>query len=720
MKLWLTTQEIADLALEGFPASKFGVQKLATREEWAGSGLARKREGREGGGGLEYHIDLLPLPQRLQYAGTFVRVEREDYRTETSNELSRRECSVRDAKLIVLKVAERFRKTCGMGATGSDHLFSQLYEDGKVPVPEWVLEHVKKVSMRTLARWRKGMRQDINRLAYDPSKARKGTGVLDIAEGGRLRAYCLALYAKNQFLSAKHIRNTAIHEFGETVLVNKSSGQERVSMPPLRTFQNALKGWKEEDANALLRITDPDAFKSKVRFAASGANRVDRLNQKWEIDASPSDVMTTDGRMNIYAAIDLYSRRAILLVTATPRAASVGLLIRKCLLTWGVPEIIKTDNGSDFTAHATTRLFDALEIEQELSTPYSPEQKGSVERVIGTFQRDCAATLPGFVGHSVSDRKIIENRKAFSKRLGSDDAELFNVEMSAAELQEEADRWAEQQYAHTKHSGLKGKTPEEVARAWMGGIRSIEDTSILDVLLAPIASNNGLRRVTKTGIQIDGEKYYTGDVMPGRDVLVRHDPEDLGRVWLFDPDGETFLGEALNPHLAGADPVATIKAAQAKQKEHFDTATAEVRKEMRKITPRTVVEAQRAKYQREASILDFPKLTDKHETKKTQAAAAVKAKRAPRPLSEAEQKTMDQLSERAGNTANVSPLKARETPEDRFDRAKRFEARIANGEQLSNDDAIWLTGYQAKAEYRARNRLWTERQKRKASVPPAS
>ncbi|WP_282045565.1 DDE-type integrase/transposase/recombinase [Roseibium album] len=720
MKLWLTAQEIADLALDGFPSTKRGVQKLADREEWANCGLARKREGREGGGGLEYHIDLLPLPQRLQYAGTFVRVEREDYQTETTNELTRRECSVRDAKLIVLKVAERFRKTCGMGGTASDHLFKQLFEDDKVPLPEWVLENVKTVSRRSLARWRKDMREDINRLAHDPSKARKGTGVLDRAEGGEVRAFCLAVYVSNQFLSAKHIRKAAIDKYGPTILVETSQGQKRVSMPPLRTFQNALKGWKNEDKNALLKLTDPDAYKSKIRFSASGANRVDRLNERWEIDASPSDVMTTDGRMNIYAAIDLYSRRVIILVTATPRAAAVGLLIRKCLIAWGVPEIIKTDNGSDFTARATVRLLDALAIEQQLSAPYSPEQKGTVERVIGTFQRDFAATLPGFIGHSVADRKVIEARKSFSSRLGTDDAKLFNVEMSATELQQQADQWADESYGNTAHSGLKGKTPNDVARAWMEPVKAISDPAALDVLLAPVAGQDGLRRVTNQGIRVAGEFYYTGDVMPGTDILARHDPEDLGRLWLFDPDGETFLGEAVNPDLAGLDPAATIQKVRAMQKAFEEDRLADIRKQKRAITPRTVADAQRAAYQSNADVLQFPKLTEKHETAKTRAAATVKAKRAPKPLSEAEQQTMQQLARSAPKPASVQSINQRETPEDRFERAKRFEARIKAGEPLTQDDAFWLTNYQAGAEYRARNLLWNEREARQASVPPAS
>ena len=61
---------------------------------------------------------------------------------------------------------------------------------------------------------------------------------------------------------------------------------------------------------------------------------------------------------------------------------------QEAVMAWGVPDQIKTDNGSDFVAQDTQRLFASLDIEMELSDAYSPEQKGHVERVIGTFQRD--------------------------------------------------------------------------------------------------------------------------------------------------------------------------------------------------------------------------------------------------------------------------------------------------------------------------------------------
>ena len=715
MKVWLTAQEIADLALDGFPASKRGVQLLASREGWADSALARKRQGRDGGGGLEYHIDLLPLAQKLSYAASFVQVERDDYLTETTNELTRRAQSSRDAKLIVLRVAERFQKTSSLGATAADHLFSELYQDGRVPVPDWVLELVKKISVRTLARWRKDMRCDINRLAADPSEARRGTGVLDRAEGGRVRSYCLAVYASNQFLSAKHIRNTALAEFGATLLIATERGPKRVPMPPLRTFQSALKGWKEEHKNALLKITDPDAYKSAVRLSATGATRAGHFNQLWQIDASPSDVMTTEGRRNLYMTTEVYSRSVLLLFTRTPRADAVALMIRRCLLEWGVPEVIKTDNGSDFKAASTRRLLDALGIEQDFSAAYSPEQKGAVERVIGTFQRDCAATLPGFIGHSVADRKVIESRKAFSARLGLDDDTLFRVDLSAAELQAEADRWAGQQYAHTPHSALKRKTPFEVRQNWQGDVRAINDPASLDVLLAPVAGKDGLRQVTKQGVKVDGEYFVPLGVLPGTQVFCRQDPADLGRLWLFDPDGETYLGEAVNPDLAGLDPAETIAKARAMQKAVEEDGLAEIRKAKRKITARTVMDAQRDAYSHNATVLSFPQKRQEHETAKTLAAGEVKKKRAAKPLSDREAAMLDTLKSEPA----PEPLAALNTPEARFRRALQFEQRIAEGTKLSDADALWLTGYQSGPEYRAHKLILEDTRKTTSNVPSA-
>ncbi|SHL97087.1 Mu transposase, C-terminal [Paracoccus solventivorans] len=310
----------------------------------------------------------------------------------------------------------------------------------------------------------------------------------------------------------------------------------------LRDVQRAMRRWEVEYRNELLRLRDPDAYRSRVEFAATGSTRADDLNDLWQIDASPADVMLTGGkRHSIYMCIDIYSRRTIVLVTQTPRASAVGALIRKAILAWGVPKVIKTDNGSDFTASSTTRLFEALGITIELSPPYQPKTKGDVERVIGTFQRDLAG-CPGFIGHSVADRKVLENRKAFNARLGAKAEALFDVEMDLREFQNWCDSWSDQIYGHAPHESLRRKTPFEVAAAWRGTVRRIEHPEALDILLAPIPGNDGIRTVTKTGVRVDHHHYYTSAAMPGTRVLVRMDPTDMGRVLLFAEDGEAWLG----------------------------------------------------------------------------------------------------------------------------------------------------------------------------------
>jgi len=69
---YFTARELAEIAakrgLACFPATKRGVNDLARREGWdqLPSSLARRRTGREGGGGTEYHRSL--LPERMQAA----------------------------------------------------------------------------------------------------------------------------------------------------------------------------------------------------------------------------------------------------------------------------------------------------------------------------------------------------------------------------------------------------------------------------------------------------------------------------------------------------------------------------------------------------------------------------------------------------------------------------------------------------------------------------
>ena len=76
-----------------------------------------------------------------------------------------------------------------------------------------------------------------------------------------------------------------------------------------------------------------------------------RLNQLWELHSTPADVICGDGkRYAIVAAIDIWSRQARVLVVPTSRATAIAALPHRCILEWGVPEAVRTDEGKDYTS----------------------------------------------------------------------------------------------------------------------------------------------------------------------------------------------------------------------------------------------------------------------------------------------------------------------------------------------------------------------------------
>ena len=76
--MWFTAAELAELELPGLPKAKRKVNERATADGWqfrtdpAGLPLCRPRQGR--GGGLEYHMDVLPAAARAALAARGVSI----------------------------------------------------------------------------------------------------------------------------------------------------------------------------------------------------------------------------------------------------------------------------------------------------------------------------------------------------------------------------------------------------------------------------------------------------------------------------------------------------------------------------------------------------------------------------------------------------------------------------------------------------------------------
>jgi transposase InsO family protein len=312
------------------------------------------------------------------------------------------------------------------------------------------------------------------------------------------------------------------------------------------------------------------------------AQQVDRLNQDWEFDSTPADVMLADGRHSLIGVIDVFSRRLKLLVSKTSRATAVAALIRAALLDWGVPETAKTDNGADYVSKHIVGVFSALQVEQILCPPFTPEAKPHIERAFKTFAHSFQELMPNYIGHSVAQRKDIESRRTFAERLGQADS-IVEINMTADELQRYCDRWCEAIYHQNVHRRLDGRTPAAVARIWRGTERRIEDVRALDILLAEAPDNNGIRTIGKKGVRVGNNEYIAAELagLEGKAVRVKLDPADLGTIYLFDEDG-SFICVAQDPLRTGIDRAEVAARLHNLQKEKMSAAKKEAKKIARK------------------------------------------------------------------------------------------------------------------------------------------
>ena len=387
---------------------------------------------------------------------------------------------------------------------------------------------------------------------------------------GEVREILEALDSHNPaHLTAKHCRRTLIAQLGHA--------------PSQSTISHWLTARRRECAYERSAVADPDRHRSHRKPAGGdAAAHIERLNQEWELDSTPADVICADGlRYAVVVAIDIWSRRTRALVAPTSRAAAIAALLRRCILDWGVPETVRTDEGADYTSRHVVGVIADLEIGHDICLPFAPDAKPFVERVIKTISHDLFANLPGFTGHNVAQAQALRARKSFAARRRAGgarnqdpagrarnqdrarcegDVETFRVALSAEQLQDCLDRWCDDLYGREPHAGLGGLSPFERVAAWTGPIRRIGNVRALDALLAAPA-DDGWRTVRKGGIRLDNVDYIAGPLggIVGERVRVRHDPADLDRLFVYRADG-SFVCVAVDPARTGTDRAAIARA----------------------------------------------------------------------------------------------------------------------------------------------------------------
>jgi putative transposase len=382
--------------------------------------------------------------------------------------------------------------------------FVAAYNNGLIAVTPETKARYPKLNAKRLIRWSN---------SHVPKwGSRRGTGRIESTPD--FSETILAMLSQFSF----HLKIPLLHQ----ALVAKFPGQ---MIPSKSTIGTYVRRYRDEHPSTVLASDNPDKWKGRYRIKiGDGRDGVTRLNEVWELDGSPADLLLSDGkRYHVLATIDRLSLRATVLVARSESANATAQLLCRGITKEGTPERIVTDRGSGFVSKHIQRFLEDIEVQLTILPAFHPELKPFVENFLGVLLHQLFPLLPGFIGHSVADRAELRARTSYAANFGASPLKVFKVGLTASELQDKIDKWVEFVY----HARLKTVTGER---------RYIDPR-----LLAMVAGDAKVRRIGREGVQIAGAHFvptketvgsYVSHI--GEPILCFPDPSgDLGRFFLF-------------------------------------------------------------------------------------------------------------------------------------------------------------------------------------------
>lgn len=720
--MWFTAKEMI-----GYPEMPASVHKIRAKLDKLSGRDEKVFRQRASSKAFEYHISSLPEETQKHLAKLQLKSEikataderkriREKYADGPTGKTSeeklsamtamtgwpesrRNRCFARHEVLMACDQYIAKLAPLGIKREAAREEFIGLFNRHELPFDEAIYEALKgSISKAGVWRWKSAYKKGGIASLDGHEGVKKDQFIIELQP--EMKRFALAFMAEFPHAQARKLRTALNTEF-------QAQG---FYIPAEASTRRWLVWWKEKNASLFTSMSNPDAWKNSYMVAfGCASDGIERLNQLWELDATPADLECTlpDGskrRYHITALIDVWSRAPRLLVTETPRTESNAALMRRALLSDGKPEKVKLDNGSDYISKAMLLILDMLEIEYEICPPFSPWKKPHIERFFGFFSHDLLELKPGFVGHDVADRKAIEARKTFAERL-MQKGDVIDVSMTPEELQVFCDDWVDNVYMHKYHEGLKA-TPFEAKAGYQGEIASIANERALDQLLS-VPKHGGLRTVAKKGIKIDNIHYIAGElaIHVGQQVQVRLDKDDLGQIVVSDLEG-AFICVAVNSEYKGVNRQEIATEATRLQREHIKEAKKEIRAAKRKFKVKDVADRIMDGAKEEASkVIAMPKPATEYTNTAIQGAAD-----AAEALENKEQAvpTVTQEQMDVVNHMMRDDQKQDETEEDRFRRWLGLNDKLNAEESLDEFNSEWKARYETTPEFKGRHMVWED------------
>ena len=320
----------------------------------------------------------------------------------------------------------------------------------------------------------------------------------------------------------------------------------RLLEPEIKARQQKQKvraiGWQGEQ----LKITTREGIELSIEYS----------NQVWQCDHTAADILVVDqqgailGRPTLTTVIDTYSRciMGIHLGIGYPSAAVTCLALRHAILakqystryelsnlwgTYGVPQYLYTDAGSDFISQHIDQAACGLGI--VLCLRKKPSDGGIVERPFGTLNSEFFSTLPGY-----TTRRLAPHRS--------------QVEAEACLTLEQLERLLVR-YIVDRYNQLPDPRVGSQSRLsrWEGG-RIAQPPLLSERELDILLMRQDRRRVYKGGYIRFANLVYQGEYLAGyagEEVALRYDPGDITTLLVYRQQGarDVFLTRAHAQHL---------------------------------------------------------------------------------------------------------------------------------------------------------------------------
>lgn len=571
---WYTAAQLT--GMPGLPSTDRGIRLKAKKEEW-------ETRPRTTGKGYEFHINSLPGETRVHIMNSNqIKTEGEAAAGQLLSELEQQEHSEANALKTIgtegLKAFNSLKKEqqeqalarheivlacdnyiapfAANGITTQGYTsFFDAYRNKNLSLPDWVYRNVKKCSRTTVDRWRTAYKESgICALANTGNKGSKRSKVKAQPE---LEKFLVAL-----LIAKPHFKNQA-HKLKNLAEVQAKRFGHNWEIPSPSSITRWVQQWTEDNVGKFIFATDHTRyFGSERPLVMDHEPWVSKPNDMWELDSTPTDVMLRVNdklvRYSIVGCIDVYTKRAKLYLAPTSTSEAISLLMRKVILDWGMLNdsgLIRTDNGSDYVAQRTVKIFDMLGVTQSRAEPFSGWQKPHIERFFRTFQGGIVEVMPTYIGHNVSDREKIEACKAFADRIGAgkqkSKAQALELAMSPEELQQFMDDWLEHYYNHAPHAGNDGESP--LQRYLNSGYKPqvISDPRALDTFL----NFAGTATVRRGRIQLNKLIYSAPELQEElwarKPVNVFLDPADVARAYIYLEGDWHHHAEVINKDLIG-------------------------------------------------------------------------------------------------------------------------------------------------------------------------